>query len=165
MSLFDRKGRPTKRMLEQRSIGFSNVVVYALDRSFRNARDRQNILDFAMHWLADSGLPGNLPPSLESRNEAYGYATQRLGDLWNRRDAVEVIRDLEAYLVGAFPDEPPIMQSGGPVTLYSMALFHAFTAEVVADHYAPFGPQRREQVIDEAARALVSLGVRYRDSL
>jgi hypothetical protein len=152
-------------MFEQRRFGFGGVVVYALNQGVRDSVERSDAVNFAIDWLVGSGSPGQLPPELESRTDAYVYVTRRLRDMWNRREAAEVIGDLEAYLVGAFPDEPPIMEAGGPITLYTMALLQAFAAEMIADHFAPFGPGRREHVIDEAARGLVSLGVRYRESL
>lgn len=165
MALFDRKGRPTKRLLEQRQYGFGSVVAYVLMQNFRSDVDGDKSADFGIQWLAESGTQGQLPVGLESRNEAFIYAKQRLNELWDHREVDNTVSDLEAYLLKAFAGEPPIMQAGGPITVYTMALFYAFTAEVVADHFASLGPQRRESVVDQTARAIVSLGFRYRESL
>lgn len=165
MALFDRKGRPTKRLLEQRQYGFGNVFLDVLRQNVRGDVDGGKSADFAIRWLADSGTRGQLPVGLESRHEAFIYAKQRLNELWDHREVEVTVSDLEAYLLNAFAGEPPIMQAGGPITLYTMALFYAFTAEVVADHFASLGPQRRESVVDQTARAIVSLGFRYRESL
>jgi flagellar hook-basal body protein len=53
-----------------------------------------------------------------------------------------------------------VMGDGGPITIFTMALIEAFTAEVrAAGIPAVLGERRREHVIDQAARALATVGL------
>lgn len=156
MGLFDRKGRLTRKALDIRAtMGFGNLVILSLQEGVRGSRqERDRICDLGIGWLAECD---SVP---DTRTNAYQYALDRFNDLWVYHDVAKVIADLEAYLLRTFPTEPPIMKDGGPITIFTMALIEAFTAEVRADGIpAVLGERRREHVIDQAARALATVGL------